>query len=504
MRYCVEKVGYERVDFLKQSSRRCCKHENCIVHGMCRYFRGMAERKTENSKRISEKRNNRYESSGLVTFLECTLSMVASLFSVLLIRWLSEPIPGFTTLVLRWVGAAGIATLLGILLTGSYKIIRQWATIRTVYRLTGTVLLKELLLFLVIILGFLNLSLSKLTVLALLIDTLITFFMVFLLRFTGRVLDDGDSQRSIRDDVSRKSALIAGIDAESVDLASKIDAMPYFNVIGFVSADPNMAGRVIHDHIVYKCDSAEDLEELERRLGGVDCLFLPRHKDGFWQIPGEKTDHLEKESAKSSGKPIYDPMSFVGQFIKRSFDTVMSALLLLIFLPLGLVSALAIKIEDGGPVFFRQERIGRGGKPFNIIKFRSMRTDAESLGAQLSSGEQDPRLTHTGRFLRQHHLDELPQLWNVFRGDMSFIGYRPERQVFIDEIMKVNPRYCYLYQIRPGVTSYATLYNGYTDTMEKMLTRLDLDLYYLRNHSLAFDARVLGLTFLSIISGKKF
>ena len=113
-------------------------------------------------------------------------------------------------------------------------------------------------------------------------------------------------------------------------------------------------------------------------------------------------------------------------------------------------------------------------------------------------------LHRAGAFLRAHHLDELPQLWNVFRGDMSFIGYRPEREVYIRQIMDQNPLYRYLYQIRPGVTSYATLYNGYTDSLEKMLTRLDLDLYYLRNHSLGFDMRVLGMTFLSIISGKKF
>ena len=140
-----------------------------------------------------------------------------------------------------------------------------------------------------------------------------------------------------------------------------------------------------------------------------------------------------------------------------------------------------------------------------IHKFRSMRIDAESAGdPQLYSGDRDPRLTKVGYFLRAHHLDELPQLWNVLKGDMSFIGYRPERQFYIDRIMECNPRYRYLYQIRPGVTSYATLYNGYTDTLDKMLTRLDLDLYYLRNHSVLFDARVLGMTFLSIVTGKKF
>ena len=133
-----------------------------------------------------------------------------------------------------------------------------------------------------------------------------------------------------------------------------------------------------------------------------------------------------------------------------------------------------------------------------------MGVDAESDGARLYQGKGDPRLTRVGAFLRNHHLDELPQLINVFKGDMSFIGYRPERQVYIDQIMAANPRYRYLYQIRPGVTSYATLYNGYTDTLEKMMNRLDLDLYYLRNHTVGFDIYVLGMTFLKIVSGKEF
>ena len=198
-------------------------------------------------------------------------------------------------------------------------------------------------------------------------------------------------------------------------------------------------------------------------------------------------------------------MSAVGHVVKRSFDVLFSGFLLLVFSPVIGICALLVHLEDGGPVIYKQERIGRGGQPFFIYKFRSMRTDAEELGQPaLYAGEEDPRLTRTGRFLRAHHLDELPQLWNVFKGDMSFIGYRPERQYYIDQIMAGNNRYRYLYQIRPGVTSYATLYNGYTDTLDKMQTRLDMDLYYLRNRTVWFDIKVLGLTFLSIVSGKKF
>ena len=155
--------------------------------------------------------------------------------------------------------------------------------------------------------------------------------------------------------------------------------------------------------------------------------------------------------------------------MRRIFDIFLSAFCLIVFSPLMGICVLAIRLEDGLPVIYRQERIGLHGKPFNIYKFRSM-----------------------------------PQLWNVFKGDMAFIGPRPERKYYIDQIIQHDPRYVYLYQIRPGVTSYATLYNGYTDTMEKMLKRLDLDLYYLEHRSWWFDAKILVKTFINIVFGKVF
>ena len=192
--------------------------------------------------------------------------------------------------------------------------------------------------------------------------------------------------------------------------------------------------------------------------------------------------------------------------MKRVLDFIIAAVCLVVFAPLFLICIVAIWLEDGAPTIFRQERIGLHGKPFYIYKFRSMTRDAEKDGPQLLlvGALNDPRLTRVGRFLRAHHLDELPQLWNVVRGDMAFIGYRPERKFYIDQIMERDPRYEQLYAIRPGVTSYATLYNGYTDTIEKMLRRLELDLYYLEHQSLWFDFTVLIKTFLSIVFGKKF
>lgn len=191
--------------------------------------------------------------------------------------------------------------------------------------------------------------------------------------------------------------------------------------------------------------------------------------------------------------------------MKRAFDCVLSAICLIVFSPLLICCGLAIFIEDGKPVIFSQERIGLHGKPFRIYKFRSMYMGAESIGEpQLLEISGDSRLTRVGEFLRRHHLDELPQLWNVFIGDMAFIGPRPERKYYIEKIIEKDPRYTQLYQIRPGVTSYATLYNGYTDTMEKMLRRLELDLYYLEHRSWWFDIKILAKTFTNIVFGKIF
>lgn len=192
------------------------------------------------------------------------------------------------------------------------------------------------------------------------------------------------------------------------------------------------------------------------------------------------------------------------RFVKRSTDILLSVPCLILSSPLFAIISLAIKWEDGLPIIYKQERIGLHGKPFNIYKFRSMKADAEKDGPNLLEIEGDTRLTHVGKFIRTHHLDELPQLWNILKGDMSLVGPRPERKYYIDQIMEHDPRYTYLYQIRPGATSYATLYNGYTDTMPKMLRRLSLDLYYLEHRSWWFDAKILFKTLVNIMFGKIF
>ena len=192
---------------------------------------------------------------------------------------------------------------------------------------------------------------------------------------------------------------------------------------------------------------------------------------------------LEESFGKSTDF-ISDGMNAFERNVKRIGDCLLAFIALVVFSPLFLICYIAVRREDGGPAIFKQERIGRFGRPFNIYKFRSMRLDAEKFGPALYKGG--------------------TELWNVFIGDMSFIGPRPERKFYIDQIMERDPRYRYLYQIRPGVTSYATLYNGYTDTLEKMLRRLRYDLFYLEHRSWWFDFKILVKTFLNIAFGKKF
>ena len=191
---------------------------------------------------------------------------------------------------------------------------------------------------------------------------------------------------------------------------------------------------------------------------------------------------------------------------KRIFDVLLALGSLVLFAPVMLIIYVLIKKEDpDGDVIYAQERVGLNGKPFKLYKFRSMHMDAEALNTpQLYAGEDDPRLTKVGKFIRAHHLDEFPQLWNVLKGEMSFVGPRPERQYYIDQIMEHNPDYIKLYALRPGLFSYATLYNGYTDTMEKMLKRLEYDLQYLEDYSFGTDIKIIYLTSISIIFGKKF
>jgi exopolysaccharide biosynthesis polyprenyl glycosylphosphotransferase len=187
--------------------------------------------------------------------------------------------------------------------------------------------------------------------------------------------------------------------------------------------------------------------------------------------------------------------------VKRLIDIGGSALFIVLAWPVYAFTAIMVKLSSPGPVFYRQERIGRHGQPFRIIKFRSMFMDAEKMGPALSS-DHDPRITRWGRFMRKVRLDELPQFWNVLKGEMSIVGPRPERQFFIDKIVQIAPHYRHLHRVRPGLTSLGQVKYGYAETVEQMVERLKFDILYIENMSLAMDFRVLLYTLKIIVEGR--
>lgn len=201
---------------------------------------------------------------------------------------------------------------------------------------------------------------------------------------------------------------------------------------------------------------------------------------------------------------IKDGMNVCERTVKRCLDVMGACVGLVLLSPVFLLIYLLLKKQGYGSAIFSQERIGYKGLPFRIYKFRTMCEESEVDGLPRLAEKDDVRLTPVGKYLRVYHLDELPQLWNVLKGDMSFVGPRPERRYFIDLIMEETSDYEYIYLMRPGLTSKATLHNGYTDTMEKMLIRLRMDLDYLRRRSLWLDTKIIFTTTIYLLTGKKF
>jgi lipopolysaccharide/colanic/teichoic acid biosynthesis glycosyltransferase len=194
-------------------------------------------------------------------------------------------------------------------------------------------------------------------------------------------------------------------------------------------------------------------------------------------------------------------MPFWQQNIKRVIDILFSLIALTVTLPLTLILVAAIRSGSSGPVIYRQERIGRRGKPFKIFKLRSMINNAEEDGPLLSSSD-DPRITPAGRFMRRHRLDEIPNFINVLRGEMSLVGPRPERKYFIDLITKDTPEYLQLLKVRPGITSWGQVLYGYASTVEEMKERMSYDLLYLKNLSLYVDFKIIIYTVITVVRGR--
>jgi sugar transferase (PEP-CTERM system associated) len=183
--------------------------------------------------------------------------------------------------------------------------------------------------------------------------------------------------------------------------------------------------------------------------------------------------------------------SFIRIFMKRGFDLVCSAIILVLSFPVMILTAALIYMEDRAPVFYSQERVGKDGKPFKVHKFRSMRSDAEKGGKPQWAAQNDPRVTRIGNFIRRVRIDELPQILNVFNGEMSFVGPRPERAFFVEQLIEVVPYYNVRHSIKPGITGWAQVRYGYGSSAEDALQKLQYDLYYVKNNSLFLDVLVL-------------
>lgn len=238
-------------------------------------------------------------------------------------------------------------------------------------------------------------------------------------------------------------------------------------------------------------------ELLDCKLQGIRVLDLASH---FEQTLGQ----IRLESLYAGWLIFGDGFrqGTLRTFVKRIFDIVCASILILLALPMMAVAAAAIVVENGFPILYRQERVGLNGRLFNVIKFRSMRRDAEKDGKPIWAAAQDDRVTKIGKIIRKLRIDELPQLFSVLKGDMSLVGPRPERPFFVDQLTKEIPFYAVRHSVKPGVTGWAQVRYHYGATVEDSAEKLQYDLYYVKNHSLFLDILVLFDTVGVVLTGK--
>ena len=238
-------------------------------------------------------------------------------------------------------------------------------------------------------------------------------------------------------------------------------------------------------------------ELLECKLRGINVVEL----SSFFE---RENGHLQLDSMNASWMILAEGFNqgMLRDTVKRLFDLLISLVMLLLTLPVMALTALLIKLESPGPALYRQERVGQGGRPFTIFKFRSMRSDAEHDGKPRWASQNDSRITLVGRFIRRTRIDELPQIFNVFLGDMSFVGPRPERPYFVQDLTQQIPYYGIRHTVKPGITGWAQVRYPYGATVEDALHKLQYDLYYVKNHSLFLDMMVLFQTVQVVLWGK--
>lgn len=319
------------------------------------------------------------------------------------------------------------------------------------------------------------------------------------------------------------NTILVGSNGKATNLYNELEGKKYsqgYRFVGFVSLEQNGSGtlkgllphlgnypqlpNLIKDHEVEEVLIAIESGEHAKLKNVISLLEGERVKikvlpDLYDIIAGQvKMNYLFGTALIEISPEI---MPSWQKNIKRLIDIIVSLVVLLLLSPFLMFITLLVKISSNGPVFYRQERIGKHGNPFMIYKFRTMIQDAERDGPKLSS-ENDPRITPAGRLLRKYRMDELPQFYNVLKGDMSLVGPRPERQFFIDKIVEITPLYKHLLKVRPGITSWGMIKFGYAESVEEMIERMKFDVLYIENMSLAMDLKIMFYTVLTIIKGK--
>ena len=343
------------------------------------------------------------------------------------------------------------------------------------------------------------------------------FGLQFFITYIPRLLITQSGMRKIKNREWAMKVLIIGAGGKAVRIAHDLYRLGY-DICGFVSEDERTPVKADRNQVLGTVEDIPVLMEKEnvdeivlavesknnKALLGI-LYSLYRYKRPI-KVLADRFDMLSKIRLRTiRGIPLVDVtdnnFSPAEQNIKLFLDKACSAVALLLLSPLFVYIAWRVKKDSPGPVFFRQERIGYLGQPFLMYKFRSMYVDAEENGPALSS-EDDPRVTPFGRIMRKYRLDELPQFWNVLKGDMSMVGPRPERKYFIDEIVKTAPYYYLLHNVRPGITSLGMVKYGYAANVDKMVERMEYDILYYENMSLTLDLTILIYTVKTVITGK--